>query len=126
MTEELNNDVLEERTVTIAPGKPYERTVVIKEPVGRKGRAAMTPLFTFALELMEFGDDVARMAMHALTNKDYERLYVPLALGLNDKEGKEWLEENGTVTEILTAFLNAVQILMEASAQPAVTEAVKK
>jgi len=131
MTDEVKEitDVEEElpkNVVVIAPGKPYERTVEIHEPVGRKNRELMTPLFTFALELMDYGDNVTAMALHALRNKNYERLYVPMALGLNNKEGREWLDNYGTISEILIAFISAVQILMDATGQPAVQEAVKK
>lgn len=114
-------------TVIIAPGKDYEREVEVKAPQGRNARKEFNPLLAFVMNLSGDSADPGKMLSKAIMDPNYEDIYVPLALGLNDKEGLKWLGVHGEPMEIFTAFMEGVQIIMGTDVErDEVVEALKK
>ena len=114
--------------ITLAKGEKHEKKVEIKPPVGRKARKKFQPLMNVILDLASAGEDDMITAVKQITNHpDYEDVYLPLMLNLEDRKGQKWLDENGEPMELFQAFMEALPIVMGGDVnRPEVEAATKK
>lgn len=114
-------------TIIFGEGTDYERTLHLKAPRGKKARVMMPRILSFMSAVAEKQrasgkeedgldfEEINAMLTAFWSNNDFEDILVPFVLGLDDPEGKKYLEENGTTMDIVASFMAAAQYMIEES-----------
>lgn len=119
------------KELIIGEGTEYERRIILPKPRGRRAREMMPKLTSFmkSVTASEGADDtdILETIQRFWDQSEFEDVLVPYVLGLEDPEGREYLNEECTTVDILNAFMEAAtHIIMSSSNRPEVVEALKK
>jgi len=123
--------------IVIAEGQEHEKTIYLENPKGKMARKIIPKVLDFMDKLQksqEEGDQeaetlagIVRMLNVFWDEDEFEEVIAPFVLQLNTPEGRKYLEENVTVGEMISAFTQAANYLIEASfGREDVQEAVGK
>lgn len=119
----------ERQTIVIGEGQDYEKTVYVERPKGRKAREMMPKVLSFMAKLRDLKQDetdidsILSLVDAFWSRTEFENELVPYVLGMDTPEGKEWLNDNGTIVEIMEAFSTAANFLIEQSFSKAEVQA---
>lgn len=108
--------------VVFGPNTEYERILWIERPKGRKAREMMPKVLAFAAKLQTLSSEekqdintIVAMVDVFWGREEFENVLVPYVLGLDSKEGQEFLNSNGTIMEVINAFNEAAGFLINES-----------
>lgn len=124
----------ERHKIVLGEGEDYEKTVYIEKPKGRKAREMMPKVLSFAAKLQQLRADEKDNIETFLAlveafwgQNDFEEVLLPYVLGLDNPEGRKYLNENCTLVELMEAFNVAAGFLIEQSfSKPEVQAALGK
>ena len=112
----------ERHKLTIGLGTDYEKVLYIEPPKGRKAREKMPKVLGFAAKLQGLRSDersdldtILQMVDTFWGVETFENELVPYVLGLDNDEGRKYLDENCTMVEVIDAFNEAAGFLIERS-----------
>lgn len=117
------------KEIIFGKGQDYERTLLIFPAKGKKARKMMPSITAFMEKVAKGGDSSNPIDVmnQFWSDSEFEDILVPYVLGLDTKEGKEYLENEGTPLDVLNAFMEAATYLVGTSLNsPEVAEALKK
>lgn len=107
--------------IILGEGTDYEKTIYLERPKGRKSREMMPKVLSFMAQLKDLRQDendlgsILALVDAFWTRDEFENILVPYVLGLDNPEGRKYLDENCTMVEIMEAFSSAANFLIEQS-----------
>lgn len=116
-----------ENKLIFGEGTDYQRELYIKAPRGKKARLMMPKVLNFMSKVAERQreagkeeegldfEEINAMLSAFWSTDEFEDSLVPFVLGLDDPEGRKYLEDNGTTMDIVASFMVAAQYLIEES-----------
>jgi hypothetical protein len=116
-----------EHKIVFGEGTDYERELYVHPPKGKKARMMMPKILSFMSMIAEKQrssgkeeegldfEQINSMLTAFWSTSEFEDVLVPFVLGLDDPEGRKYLEENGTTMDIVSSFMVAAQHLIEES-----------
>lgn len=116
------------KEIIFGKGQEYERVLLIKPAKGKKARQMMPSITAFMSKVAEAdGSNPIAVMGEFWSTEEFEEIFVPYVLGLDNSEGRDFLENEGTPIDILNAFTEAATYLIGTSLNsPEVVEALKK
>lgn len=123
------------KEIVFGEGTEYKRILIINRPKGAAARAYMPEVIKFMQHMRKaFGDkamleenDLLEVILTFWEMEKFEKELVPFVLNLDNPDGRKYLQENGTMGEILEAFLEASQwLVVNSFGRPEVQEALGK
>lgn len=106
--------------VIFGEGTDYERVLWIDRPTGRKAREMMPKVLSFAAKLQSLRteersdlDTILEMIETFWGKDEFENELAPYVLGLDNPDGLKFLNEKGTIVELLDSFNDAAGFLIE-------------
>lgn len=116
-----------ENKIIFGEGTDYQRELTIRPPRGKAARMMMPRILSFMSSVAQKQRDLGRedegldfeeineMLTAFWKTSEFEDVLVPFVLGLDNPEGRKFLEENGTTMDIVSSFMTASQQLIEES-----------
>lgn len=108
--------------IVIGEGTDYEKTILLQRPKGRRAREMMPKVLDFMTKLSQVQEsgsggvsDVSKLIGAFWDYEEFEKTLVPYVLQMEDDEGRRYLNEEGTLGDILDAYIQAAQYLIEES-----------
>lgn len=119
--------------IVLGKGTEYEKEVVIVRPKGKLARKMMPKVLGVVAKMRELNvsEDNFDASMQLINTfwgvDEFENEILPYVLNLDTEEGRQYLDENCTLGEILSAFNEAAGFLLEETfGSPEVQEALGK
>lgn len=108
-------------TIVIGEGTDYEKVLHIERPKGKIARKMMPKILDFMASIkdMNSGETELESVLNLINTfwsmEEFEEVLVPYVLGLDDEQGRQYLDENCTIIELIESFTKAANFLIEES-----------